>query len=60
MQIFLRTINGKTIALTVQSSDTIKSLKVKIQDQEQYVRGLTSSALTTYYVSVEFFPTSNV
>jgi len=60
MQIFLRTINGKTIALTVQSSDTIKSLKVKIQDQEQYVRGLTSSALTTYYVPVEFFPTSNV
>jgi ubiquitin C len=39
MPIFLKTVSGKTIALMVQPSDTVKSLKVKIQDREQYVRG---------------------
>ena len=34
MQIFVKTLTGKTITLEVESSDTILSLKTKIQDKE--------------------------
>ncbi|KAF9491873.1 ubiquitin [Pleurotus eryngii] len=34
MQIFVKTLTGKTIMLEVESSDTIYSVKVKIQDKE--------------------------
>ena len=34
MQIFVKTLTGKTIALEAQSSDTIEKVKSKIQDQE--------------------------
>jgi len=34
MQIFVKTLTGKTIALEVKASDTIENLKVKIQDKE--------------------------
>ena len=34
MQIFVKTITGKTITLEVESSDTVKSMKAKIQDKE--------------------------
>ena len=34
MQIFVKTLTGKTITLDVESSDTISNVKVKIQDQE--------------------------
>ena len=34
MQIFVKTLTGKTITLDVESSDSIESLKVKIQDKE--------------------------
>uniref|UniRef100_A0A803MXT2 Ubiquitin-like domain-containing protein n=1 Tax=Chenopodium quinoa TaxID=63459 RepID=A0A803MXT2_CHEQI len=34
MQIFVRTLTGKTITLEVESSDTITNLKSKIQDKE--------------------------
>ena len=34
MQIFVRTLTGKTIALEVSPSDTIANVKVKIQDKE--------------------------
>lgn len=34
MQIFVRTLTGKTITLDVESSDTIDSVKQKIQDKE--------------------------
>jgi ubiquitin len=34
MQIFVKTLTGKTITLEVESNDTIASLKVKIQDKE--------------------------
>ena len=34
MQIFCRTLMGKTITLEMQSSDTIDAIKAKIQDKE--------------------------
>jgi ubiquitin len=34
MQIFVKTLTGKTITLEVESSDTIENLKAKIQDKE--------------------------
>ncbi len=34
MQIFVETIDGKTITLEVEASDTIKNVKAKIQDKE--------------------------
>lgn len=34
MKIFIKTLTGKTITLEVEQSDTIKSVKQKIQDKE--------------------------
>lgn len=34
MQIFVKTLTGKTITLDVEASDTIEGLKTKIQDKE--------------------------
>ena len=34
MQIFVKTMNSKTITLEVEPSDTIKNVKAKIQDKE--------------------------
>ncbi|KAA6367450.1 MAG: putative Polyubiquitin [Streblomastix strix] len=34
MQIFVKTLTGKTIALEVENADTIESVKQKIQDKE--------------------------
>ena len=33
-QVFVRTLTGKTITLNVESSDTIETVKQKIQDKE--------------------------
>lgn len=34
MQIFVKTLTGKTITLEVESSDAIEAIKAKIQDKE--------------------------
>lgn len=34
MQIFVKTLTGKTITLEIESSDTILDIKSKIQDKE--------------------------
>ena len=34
MQIFVKTLTGKTITLEVEDSDTIEAVKAKIQDRE--------------------------
>ena len=34
MQIFIKTLTGKTITLDVEPSDTIESVKAKVQDKE--------------------------
>ena len=34
MQIFVKTLTGKTITLDVEANDTIENIKAKIQDKE--------------------------
>jgi len=34
MQIFVKTLTGKTVTLEVELTDTIESIKAKIQDKE--------------------------
>ena len=34
MQIFIKTLTGKTVTLEVESSDTVANIKQKIQDKE--------------------------
>jgi ubiquitin len=34
MQIFVKTLTGRTITLEIESSDTIETVKNKIQDKE--------------------------
>ena len=36
MQIFVKTLTGKTITLEVEASDTIENVKAKIQVKKEY------------------------
>ena len=36
MQIFIKTLTGKTITLEVDHNDTIDAVKQKIMDKEEY------------------------
>ncbi|XP_062208857.1 ubiquitin-like [Phragmites australis] len=48
MQVFMKTLTGKTITLEVESGDTVATLKDKIQDKEGAVRYLRRPAVPIF------------
>jgi hypothetical protein len=62
MQIFVKTLTGKTITLEVESSDTIDNVKSKIQGMFEVgiVKILLPITDLPRKTRKEFLPTSNV